>query len=207
MKNLTMALILGIISVLTISCAVLFTYAENVNRDISDSVLRLHILAASDTDHDQQLKLKVRDRIIRDYGSLFNNAKNADDGASLAEKSLTAIETSARDELQKFGSNDEVHAEVTNCSFPTRTYGSVTLPAGKYRALRIVIGEGEGQNWWCVMFPPLCFTDGILEIPEESDEVLRENLTNEEYRLITEGAHGADIKFKIVEIIGSLTSK
>ena len=155
-----------IIKSLTAATAVLllliiFTsgYVANLKSGISSNILRLHIVGASDSDHDQTLKLCVRDRILSVYSSDFAECKSSADAECIAKSLLNKIECSAEDELMARGCNTEVTAVVEECRFPTKSYGSITLPGGRYTALNIKIGSAEGQNWWCVMYPPLCITN------------------------------------------------
>lgn len=124
--------------------------------DIRHSVLRLHILANSDSTADQALKLKVRDRILSESSSLFQTAADKTQAETDAKAQLSIIQKVAQDEVRREGYKYTVRAQLVNMYFTTRTYGSVTLPAGNYDAVRITIGAAKGHNWWCVLFPPLC---------------------------------------------------
>lgn len=191
------------------ACAVLMftvfsaSYILNMKSDISGSLLRLHIVADSDSERDQMLKLLVRDRILADFSDVFAECRNRSDAEKAAKEHLAEIEASAEDELLKNGAADAVTAAVESCPFPTKSYGSVRLPRGQYTALNIKIGSAEGHNWWCVMYPPLCITDKNAVLSEESKNKLKKCLTAEEYRLITEGETAdVKIKFRIAEILG-----
>lgn len=199
----------AVFAVLTLTFSIWLTYTRNVNADISDSVLRLHIIANSDTEADQQLKLQVRDRLLRDCGALFEDASTAAESELAARQNLNLIQEAALDEIHQRGYDYPVNVSVGDCRFPTKTYGNIMLPAGTYNALRVVIGSGKGQNWWCVMYPPLCFVNGVAQVSEESEELLKENLTDDEYRLITQsnGEPSIHLKFKIAEIVGKWLSK
>jgi len=122
--------------------------------ELRGSVLRLHILANSDSEHDQQLKLMVRDRLLE--SGLFESAESLSQAESIAEKKLDKITDIAERVLRENGCAHKVTAELADVDFGDRTYGDITMPAGRYRALRIKIGSAEGHNWWCVMYPPLC---------------------------------------------------
>ncbi len=174
-----------------------------MSRDISDNVLRLHILAESDNDYDQALKIKVRDRILSDFGNRFASVKSRKESISLAEELLPEIELAAKDEIIKQGYDYSAKASLEEVSFPTKTYDNITLPAGKYLAVRIIIGSGEGHNWWCVMYPPLCLSS---ETTESAKEALKESLTPEEYALLTQSEESIKVKlkFKTAEVIGNL---
>ena len=140
---------------------------------VRGEVLRLHILANSDSAADQALKLLVRDAVLRETGDLFSSAATLEEALALAEESLPAIEETARRALEGAGCGDPVKAELTRMYFSTRTYGEDTLPAGEYAALRLTIGEAQGQNWWCVMVPPLCLPAAGEALPEEGREAAR----------------------------------
>ena len=124
--------------------------------EIRQRVLRLHVLANSDSKEDQELKLKVRDRVVEVAAGLFDTARNESEALKLAEESLDSIEAAAQQCVYDEGYTYRVKAELVYMYFTTRRYDTVTLPAGVYDALRVTIGEGKGQNWWCVVFPPMC---------------------------------------------------
>jgi stage II sporulation protein R len=138
---------------------------------------------------------------------MFENSSSAEDSAKIAVDNLSEICRIANDEIIKNGFHYCVNATVDKLSFPTKTYGDISLPSGRYMALRIEIGSGKGENWWCVMYPPLCLTDGILSCPDESKNKLKSSLTDEEYRLVTKEDSDrlpVEIRFKIVEIFQKL---
>lgn len=154
MRRFEWALVLGLLA------SLLLTPSAGFARDCAatrQGVVRLHILAASDNDADQQTKLAVRDRLLAHSGELF--ALSPADGAEALDAVSTALpdlEKLANDELAARGSGDTAHAEITRMYFETRVYDQYILPAGVYDAVRVTIGGGEGKNWWCVMYPPLC---------------------------------------------------
>ena len=161
--------------------------------DISDKILRLHIIANSDSFEDQNLKLKVRDRILKDFGVEIANVHNMNDAEILARENLEKIKLSAQDEISRNGFDYKVNVELINMHFNTRVYTDVTLPAGNYDALRVTIGEAKGKNWWCVMFPPMCIP--AAEEKREISEVLNES----ESKIVTNSGD-YKIEFKIVEV-------
>lgn len=161
--------------------------------DISDKILRLHIIANSDSFEDQNLKLKVRDRILKDFGVEIANVHNMNDAEILARENLEKIKLSAQDEISRNGFDYKVNVELINMHFNTRVYTDVTLPAGNYDALRVTIGEAKGKNWWCVMFPPMCIP--AAEEKREISEVLNES----ESKIVTNFGD-YKIEFKIVEV-------
>ena len=178
-----------------------FSYVNAVSKDISESVLRLHVIANSDEKEDQELKLKVRDRVLSYMNEIGANAKNKEEAIQIATSHLEDFKSLARTVILENGYDYPVEVQIGNFSFPTKTYGDISLPSGYYDALRIKIGKSEGQNWWCVMFPPLCFVDvssGI--VPEESKETMKQDLSEEEFALISnQEDSGIHFKFKLIE--------
>lgn len=161
--------------------------------DISNKVLRLHIIANSDSFEDQNLKLKVRDRILRDFKFETSGIKTVNEAEIFAEENIDTIKSIAQDEVFNNGFDYPVNAELVNMYFNTRIYTDVTLPAGNYDALRITIGEARGKNWWCVMFPPMCIPSAEKKI--EINEVLNEP----EIKIVTNFGD-YQVEFKIVEV-------
>lgn len=180
------------------------SYANDVSKDLSDNFFRLHILANSDSDSDQALKLKVRDNIISYMNTLSYDGLNKNEAIELTNSHLIAFQEIAEKTIAGEGYNYDVKLEVGNFYFPTKEYGNISLPAGYYDALKIEIGKAKGQNWWCSLFPPLCFVDisaGIID--EESEEYLRENLSEDEFSIITDDSGDIKFKFKIIELLNS----
>ena len=136
-------------------------------REIYDSVIRLHIIANSDSEYDQEIKLKVRDRVLK--SQLLVGAEDMESAEQLIETNAAALVECAREVLLENGVDQQVSLEWGYERYPTRFYEDSVYPAGKYRSLRIVIGEGEGQNWWCVLFPPLCTESGVAQIPLDDE--------------------------------------
>ena len=128
----------------------------SASAQIKTDTLRLHIIANSDSDLDQKLKLKVRDRVLEYTGELFAEVSGKTEAEALAEYSSDEIKNIAEEVIAENGADYSVSVEITNMWFETRSYDGFTLPAGDYDAVRIIIGAGEGHNWWCVMYPPLC---------------------------------------------------
>ena len=191
-------------------CAI--SYAQNVSTDIADSVFRLHVIANSDSQEDQNLKYIVRDNLLSYMKEICSDCTNKDEALKLVKEHSKEFEKIARDTIKNQGYLYDVNINIGNFEFPTKTYGDISLPAGYYDALRVEIGEAQGQNWWCVMFPPLCFVDvssGI--VPEESKKVMEENLNEEEFALISDTSNNElQFKFKITEFFqdfGILTAK
>lgn len=178
-------------------------YSTSVNSNISQSIVRLHVLANSDSNEDQSLKLKVRDAILEHSRQNFTKK---DEVKSQLEK----YKQIAEKVIYESGYNYPVEVEYGNFKFPTKEYKNLTLPAGVYDAVRIKIGKAEGQNWWCVMFPPLCFVDGTTDTAYAENK-LRSSLDKESYDIITsqssDGSLPFEIKFKIVEVYGKLSGR
>ncbi|MCQ4022664.1 MULTISPECIES: stage II sporulation protein R [unclassified Ruminococcus] len=164
--------------------------------EISDKVLRLHILANSDSEADQQLKLKLRDRLLENSQELLGQPLSKNDAIFCAQSKIGDIEKFCNTEFQRMGSGYKAHCEVINMYFNTRTYGSSTMPAGFYDALRITIGKGEGRNWWCVLFPPICLSGAVEE--QEVFSADDENILNNEQEY--------EFQFKVVEVFDYIKS-
>ncbi|MCI9649717.1 stage II sporulation protein R [Oscillibacter sp.] len=169
--------------------------ALRAQTQLAERVVRLHVLANSDGEEDQELKLLVRDRVLARATELLTQAGNRAEAESLLRRELPELEALAARELRANGCDYPVTAELTDTEFPTREYDGFTLPAGEYLALRVVIGEGAGRNWWCVVFPPLC-TAASAEVPAAA---LAAGLTEDQVGLITEEDRGYVLKFKTVE--------
>ncbi len=180
------------------------SYANDVSKDLSDNFFRLHILANSDSEEDQALKLKVRDSIIEYMNTLSYSGLTKEEAINLTNSHLAAFQEIAEKTIAGLGYNYSVNLEVGNFYFPTKEYGNISLPAGYYDALKIEIGEAKGKNWWCSLFPPLCFVDisaGIID--EEAEEYLKENLSEDEFAIITNDSNDIKFKFKIIELLNN----
>ena len=177
----------------------LTTFANNCD-DLSSKVLRLHIIANSDSKTDQDLKIKVRDKIIEKSGAFLESAKDKESAQTLVLNNLENLQEIAVSEIKQQGFNYSVNSEITNMYFPTRKYDYITLPAGHYDALRLIIGEGKGKNWWCVIFPQMCL--GCAKKYTDTDIVF-----NSSEKDIISNGEKYEIKFKIVEWFYSLKDK
>ncbi len=207
MRHINRARFFALVMSLILIFTLLISYARATGSDISNSVLRLHILANSNTDADQQLKLAVRNRVLDETKNIFKNAWSANESARLAKENSALIKSIAEEEIQKHGFSYPVTVSVEKAAFPTKTYGELALPSGKYTAVRIKIGEAKGENWWCVMYPPLCFADGVITASDEAKSTLAKSLSEDSYNLVTGRDNGAipvEIRFKIVEIFQDL---
>ena len=201
-------LLIFLLFIYTIICAV--SYVNAVSSNIESSVFRLHVIANSDSKEDQDLKYIVRDNILTYINEISKNASTKEEVIEIARNNIDTIKQIAQETVYENGYNYSVNIKIGNFAFPTKQYGDISLPAGFYDALRVEIGSASGHNWWCVMFPPLCFVDvssGV--VPEESKEVLQENLSYEEYNLLSENQNNSDMnfKFKIVELFQNIGIK
>lgn len=177
--------------------AVLFgTGVSAEQKAIADKVVRLHVIANSDSDRDQTLKLKVRDAVISELSPKLESAGDISGASAVIETELEHIRLKALETLHAEGEDMSVSVTLGEESYPTREYDTFALPAGDYMSLRIVIGEGRGKNWWCVVFPPLC-TEAAID-----SEI--SGLSDKQVMLITGEADGYEIKFRTLEIIAKL---
>jgi stage II sporulation protein R len=181
------------------------SYSENVSNGLADNLVRLHVVANSDSPEDQQLKRDVRDVVIEYMRLKLKDAKDIEAAKKVIVENSGEIKAIAENEIKIQNKDYNVDVMLGSYPFPTKVYGDISLPAGNYQALRIVLGNGEGQNWWCVLFPPLCFVDATHgTVPDTVKDDLKEVLTEEEYCLVTSVGNEEDIpieiKFKIVEV-------
>lgn len=157
---------------------------------LSEKVLRLHVLANSDSEADQQLKLKVRDAILQESDRLFQQSDSKEAAMAQMATHLSDVEQVAERTLRKNGCDLPVTAALKKVEFNTRTYGNITLPAGDYDALQVEIGAAKGKNWWCVLFPSLC-------VPSSTNMQMEDVLTQDELQVVEQS--GYDVRFKVVE--------
>jgi len=143
---------------------------EKRHMDEKAQYIRFHVIANSDSSEDQELKLRVRNALLERFRDEFEKIDSIEDSRRLIKENLCEIENIAKEEVRRSGKTYRVQAQLGHFSFPTKAYGNLVLPAGQYEALRVVIGEGNGANWWCVMFPPLCFVDATHGIAREKVE-------------------------------------
>jgi len=166
--------------------------------EIRDNVLRLHILANSDSEADQEVKIKVRDALLKEFGTLFDGATTLNEAKALAENNIEKLEQTAQKTLAAEGYTYPVKVEVAPSDFNTRVYGDLTIPAGNYMAVRVLLGKAEGQNWWCVCFPNICMGSAAKEI----DRVL-----DSDSKKIVKSGQKFKVKFKVVEIYEKIKTK
>lgn len=190
LKNIEKALIIAF--VLTVACSFtsFFSFARQCE-DIPNHVLRLHVLANSDTSEDQELKLYVRNRILTESAGMLDGITDRKEAEQVVRRNMPRLKAAAAEEIAQRGYQYPVDIELENVYFTTRQYRQVTLPAGTYDALRVTIGQAQGKNWWCVMFPPMCLP--AAEEKEELDDVL-----NPKQMEIVTGQY--EIRFKSLEL-------
>lgn len=168
----------------------------HIEEVLSNKVLRFHVLANSDSEEDQELKLLVRDAVGVYMNELLENVSTQEASVRITEEHLSQIEQVAKNVMEARGCSYPVSAEVEWTDFPDKTYAQFHMPAGRYQALRVVIGEGEGQNWWCVMYPNMCFSDTVFEVVEqEAKENLYQVMTLHEYKKMIESPK-KEVRFK-----------
>lgn len=182
----------SILIALTVVSLYSFLPFEKECRNISDEVLRIHILADSDNEADQQLKLKVRDEILKFTDGLYSDVKSKEEAIKVTNKHIDEIIATAENTLKENGCQKDVKAEILDMNFNTRNYEDITMPSGNYTALRVTIGSGEGKNWWCVMYPSLCLYTA------SDAKSLEDELTDKQYEVITQKPK-YEFKFKILE--------
>jgi len=181
------------------------SYTESVSNGLANNLIRLHVVANSDSPEDQELKRIVRDRILAYVQNEVDNSTSIEQTRTVIREKIPEITRIARETVRDSGYGYDVETTLGMYPFPTKAYGDIVLPAGNYQALKVVIGDGRGSNWWCVLFPPLCFVDVTHgTVPDIIKEDLKEVLTDEEYSIVTsaddEGDIPIKIKFKIVEL-------
>lgn len=203
-SKLKIAIILiFLLSLYTYICAL--TYVQAVSANLSEAVFRLHVIANSDADYDQNLKYLVRDNLLEYMNDICKDVSTKEEAISLCYENLDTFKDIAIKVVRDNGFDYDVNLKIGNFSFPTKTYGDISFPAGMYDALRVEIGSASGQNWWCVMFPSLCFIDvssGVLE--EDSKELLEQNLSHESYEIVSNNSDNEiKLKFKVLELFGN----
>ena len=193
-------------SVSVLICAlVLAVVPTGGEENVYDDVIRLHVIANSDSEEDQAMKLKVRDALIAHAAVLLEDCPTREDAEARFAASLDEIERVAADIVAAEGFGYPVKAELGKENYPTLDYGELSLPAGSYASLRVKIGSGEGKNWWCVLFPPLCTSLALGEKKATEELCIEAGLTPAEYKLITgTGNVRYKLKFKFLEAISEL---
>lgn len=197
------AIALGIILTCTIT-AFTKNYSDVTSRSLATNFIRFHVIANSDSQEDQELKLKVRDAVLEEMAPLLKESTSIEESRNILTEQMTTMTQIATQVMAEAENNYAINVSLEMTDFPTKKYGDVVLPAGQYEALCIRIGEAKGRNWWCVMFPPLCFVDVTYGVvPEDGKDELKGILTDEEYDMILVAKNHEDldvkVKFKIVE--------
>lgn len=191
---------------LALMCGVLIALAGTAwlgreRQELADSLIRLHVVANSDSRGDQELKLAVRDQVLARAEELYPQGATLEEARAALEGNLNQLAAAGRAVVEERGYDYPVTAQLTQSWFPTKEYEDFSLPAGNYTALRVTIGAGEGQNWWCVAFPPLCL-GAASESVEQS--VAAGRFTPDQAALITGDGGGYVLKFKGMELLGQL---
>ena len=183
------------LSAIFIFIGIMPVHGEN---EIYESVVRLHVLANSDSEEDQALKLKVRDSVLEATTELVAGCRSAEEAERILSENLELLKEKASATVEAEGFDYSVEIALGNEDYPTRDYGELCFPSGNYTSLRILIGDAEGQNWWCVLFPPLCMSAATCE----SEDAIQVGFSGEEYKIITDTDRGSyKIRFKILEAI------
>ena len=190
-KKWELALLLGL-------CAAMLWGAWSMQRQdaLAQKMIRLHVIANSDSEADQALKLEVRDKVLDFTTTVLQRSADMEDAQVRLREELTRIETIAQREIAAQGYDYPVTAQLASAEFPLKEYDGFSLPAGEYMALRLVIGEGEGRNWWCVVYPPLC-TAAATDMHRTA---VAAGLTDDDVSLITEEDAGYVLRFRSVEL-------
>ena len=166
---------------------------RQLQKGIASNIIRFHVRAESDSKEDQWLKLQVKEAVLAYISPVLSKSQSVDESRQLLYNESENIRNVAAATLRSLGDESDVNVYFENCYFPMKTYGDMTFPPGEYEAFRVDIGEAQGQNWWCVLYPPLCFVDAVYgEVPEESKEELKGLLTEEEYSMVS----GENVKFR-----------
>lgn len=166
---------------------------RQLQKGIASNIIRFHVRAESDSKEDQWLKMQVKEAVLDYISPVLSKSQSVDESRQLLYNESENIRNVAAATLRSLGDESDVNVYFENCYFPMKTYGDMTFPPGEYEAFRVDIGEAQGKNWWCVLYPPLCFVDAVYgEVPEESKEELKGVLTEEEYSMVS----GENVKFR-----------
>lgn len=204
-KNMIPRFVMSVlITALVTFCIYCALYSEKISRGLEENIIRLHVVANSDSQEDQALKTDVKNAVVEYMASKLKGSSDINESKEIIDANIENIRELVCKTIKTYEKNYQVEIDTGKFPFPTKTYGDISLPAGNYQALRIKIGKGEGSNWWCVLFPPLCFVDVTHgAVPDSVKEELRNNLTEEEYGIITTADSEKDIpikiRFKIIE--------
>ena len=186
-----------VLGLLLISLASGALWLDGQQSQLANKMVRLHVLANSDSDQDQALKLQVRDAVLQTAEPLLAQAGQVDNATGILEDNLEQLTAVAQETIYREGRDYPVSVQLEETWFPTREYDNFALPAGSYQALRVVIGEGNGHNWWCVVFPPLCLASASETVSQTAQDA---GMTDQEVALIAEEDEKYVIKFKAIEL-------
>ena len=207
MKKILSVLILGVMCLFIVGSSLntrqaLGVTEENVVEDISEKLIRFHVLANSDSDIDQDLKLRVKDEVLKYISPILNESQSLEESREILKREDKNIIKIAEDYIKSQGFDYTVETTLTRENFPVKEYGNIVLPQGEYEAYRILIGEGKGQNWWCVMFPPLCFIDvtkGQVAY-DETEKKMKDVLSEEEFKSVNKKENNVNFEFKVIDL-------
>lgn len=207
MKKILSVLILGVMCLFIVESSLntrqaLGVTEENVVEDISEKLIRFHVLANSDSDIDQDLKLRVKDEVLKYISPILNESQSLEESREILKREDKNIIKIAEDYIKSQGFDYTVETTLTRENFPVKEYGNIVLPQGEYEAYRILIGEGKGQNWWCVMFPPLCFIDvtkGQVAY-DETEEKMKDVLSEEEFKSVNKKENNVKFELKVIDL-------
>lgn len=188
--------------ILLVATMMLALFPTDAEAEIYEDTIRLHILANSDSNEDQKLKLEIRDRLLTEYGEMLNASGSIAEAEHTANELLPIIKNEAESWISELGYSYGVRVTLTQEWYETREYEDFSLPAGYYTSLRVIIGEGEGKNWWCVMYPPLCMDIATEEAPADDGLI---DYSKEELWLIKSDTY--NVKFKILEDLSRVFAK
>ncbi|MHB8129388.1 MAG: stage II sporulation protein R [Mobilitalea sp.] len=178
---------------------------SSLQKGIAEDIIRFHVIANSDSTQDQALKLTVKNTLVKSLSPFLQDSDTIDDARKILSDKLSYIQEVAEETILQNGYHYSVAVSLENCYFPLKVYGDYTFPPGTYEALRVQIGEAEGKNWWCVMFPPLCFVEETYSIVDtDSQTKLKHLLTEEEYDTLIDQKTPIKIKFKLWEELKKL---
>ena len=207
MKKILSVLILGVMCLFIVGSSLntrqaLGVTEENIVEDISEKLIRFHVLANSDSDVDQDLKLRVKDEVLKYISPILNESQSLEESREILKREDKNIIKIAEDYIKSQGFDYTVETTLTRENFPVKEYGNIVLPQGEYEAYRILIGEGKGQNWWCVMFPPLCFIDvtkGQVAY-DETEEKMKDVLSEEEFKSVNKKENNVKFELKVIDL-------
>ncbi|WP_300260263.1 stage II sporulation protein R [Clostridium sp.] len=175
---------------------------NEIIENISEKLIRFHVLANSNTDVDQELKMKVKDEVLKYISPMLEKSESLEESREILKKEDNNIINIAEEFIKKEGFNYSVETTLTRENFPVKEYGNIVLPQGEYEAYRILIGNGQGENWWCVMFPPLCFVDitkGQVSY-DKTDKQMKEILSEKEFKAVNKKENEVKFELKVFDL-------